>query len=386
MGQLPVPPRFTLRQLPLAAKLVLTVFLIAVGVGYFSALVQLHLQHGSRDGQPLPTGADVVAVFAGWEQVKPLPPGQEPPRPVSKLERLITGPLDGAAWNGSGSMAAAFYHKDGESYSRTLKKDPGKKPALDAERAGEQKALRAWINTPEPDRRRAYSDDALPLPPALANQPLTDDYRTEDQKAVRVKSILTDRCVRCHDPNGNDPNAKKYSLDSYEGVLKYLDVPPAPEAPAPGTWVRSPRQTGLDRLTQSTHAHLLSFAMLFTLTGLTFAFTSYPGWLRSTLAPLVLVVQLADVACWWLARWDAPVGGEPVGIYFARAIILTGLVVGLGLAAQIVLSLFNMYGPKGKAVMLLVCAAGAGLLVAVMTQAIQPVLEAEKAAKTTVTK
>ena len=48
-------PRFTLRQLPLPAKLVLSTFLLAVGVGYTSAMVQLHMQHGDRDGKPLPT-------------------------------------------------------------------------------------------------------------------------------------------------------------------------------------------------------------------------------------------------------------------------------------------------------------------------------------------
>jgi hypothetical protein len=65
MTELPTPTRLTLRQLPLAAKLVLTVFLIAVGVGYFSALIQLHIQHSGRDGNALPTLADVVEVFAG---------------------------------------------------------------------------------------------------------------------------------------------------------------------------------------------------------------------------------------------------------------------------------------------------------------------------------
>ena len=41
------PERLTLRALPLAARLVLAVFLIAVGLGYGSALVQLHFQHAS---------------------------------------------------------------------------------------------------------------------------------------------------------------------------------------------------------------------------------------------------------------------------------------------------------------------------------------------------
>ena len=59
-----------------------------------------------------------------------------------------------------------------------------------------------------------------------------------------------------------------------------------------GKWVRTTKQPDIERLTQSTHAHLLTFAVLFALTGLTFAFTSYWGIVRCVLAPAVLVVKL----------------------------------------------------------------------------------------------
>src|SRR5437870_2435166 len=87
----PTPaPRFTLRQLPLPAKLVVTCFLLAVGLGYSSAMVQLHMQD-ARSGKPMPTVADVVAKFTGkrWHE-------SAPPRQVSKLEKLIMGPAEGA--------------------------------------------------------------------------------------------------------------------------------------------------------------------------------------------------------------------------------------------------------------------------------------------------
>ena len=35
---------------------------------------------------------------------------------------------------------------------------------------------------------------------------------------------------------------------------------------------------------------------------------AFPGWLRGILAPLVLVAQMAEIACWWLARLDGPTG------------------------------------------------------------------------------
>ena len=70
-------------------RLVLSLFLIAVGLGYFSALVQLHFQNASA-GEPLPTTDDVVEIFSGVENWS----GKKPPapKPVSKLEKLIMAP------------------------------------------------------------------------------------------------------------------------------------------------------------------------------------------------------------------------------------------------------------------------------------------------------
>ena len=215
-------PRLMLRDLPLPARLVLSLFLVSVGVGYFSALVQLHLQHGSRDGEPLPSPADVVEVFAGLKKVDP-----NAPAPVSKLERLVNGPLEGATWNGSGSMAAAFHHKDGADY-KDRAKDPEDKPKLIAERQGEQAAVTAWIRLPEADRRKAYEADAVPFP---AGTPLTADYLSADKATAKVKTILTDRCARCHQKGAEQ---ESYPLEAYEQFGKYLAVPSL--VTLPGGW------------------------------------------------------------------------------------------------------------------------------------------------------
>src|SRR5438128_5325415 len=108
--------RFILRLLPMPAKLVLAVFLLAVGLGYFSALVQLHLQHSSRSGEPLPNAGDVVEVFAGVRKYDPATATV----PVCKLEMLALGPLENAPWNGTGSMGAAFFQRDGGDYTNEI--------------------------------------------------------------------------------------------------------------------------------------------------------------------------------------------------------------------------------------------------------------------------
>jgi hypothetical protein len=273
--------------------------------------------------------------------------------------------VEGATFNGSGSMSAAFFHKDGADYKELAKED---KARVDAERRGEQAAVTAWIRLPDADRRKAYEADSLAFP---AGEPLTADYRAGD--TAKVKTVLADRCARCH---GKGLEQESYPLEAYDQYAKYLEVPPVTTVKAAGRlWAKSDRQVSVEKLTQSTHAHLLSFAMLFSLTGLLFSFTHYPVGVRLVVAPVVLLAQMLDVSCWWLARIDG------VGPYFAYAILGTGTVVGLGLLVQIVGGLWSLYGRAGRGVLAaLLLIAGGGFAV-LYSGVIQPTLAAEKAAK-----
>jgi cytochrome c553 len=362
------PPRFSLRDLPLPAKLVVTCFLLAVGLGYFSAMVQLHLQHSSRNGEPLPSAADVVEIFAGWKKATDEDRG--PPR--SKLQKLITGPREGAAFNGSGTMAPAFFTRDddgelSEKYNSLIKKDPTAKATLDAERTGEQIALDEWLKLPIDDREAAYQTDRLPIPDALKDKTITPKALTEDKRHVRVKFIMDQRCARCHKKG---EAVEKYPLENVEQIAKYWIAPDKVEIV--NDMVRSDRQIGIEKLTQSTHAHLLSFAMLFSLTGIIFAFTSYPTGIRCFLAPIVVVAQVADVSCWWLARIDG------VGPTFALTIIATGAITGFGLLLQIFGSLLNMWTGVSRVVLALVLLAGLVGIGVLAVKVLKPALDAEK--------
>jgi len=360
----PTPPaRFTLRQLPLPAKLVLSCFLLSVGLGYSSAMVQLHMQHSDRDGTKLPTVQNVIAVFSGkiWRNSN-----EDAPRVVSKLEAMLSGSPKGGLT--SVNMTPAFFGMDEADYKKIAREQPERVPQLDAERDGERRAVIAWANAPPEAREKAYKENAFPLPKELAGKPVSGAYTDKAPPgAVLIKNILRDRCARCHSP-GNEKG--DVPLTTYEEVAKFMPVTVA--VPPGGGYVDSGKQISLEKLTQSTHAHLLSFAVLFALTGLTFAFTSYPAVVRGFIGPVVLVAQMADVSCWWLARLPE------TGPYFAMAIIGTGAVVGAGLTLQILLSLFNMYGPKGKVVLagLLLIAAGAGGLA--YLNVIDPYLKDEK--------
>jgi len=344
------PNRFVLRDLPLAARLTLAAFLMAVGLGYGSALLQLHFQHATP-GTALPSVDDVVRKFHG---------DPNPANRVSTLQRLVETPAVGdVPFNGSGSMARAFTTKSSD-FSREVKKRP--RAEVEAERESERQTLLAFIK--DGLQKPIFDADAMPKPPALVERPMTADFLNADG-AIKIKTLFTERCVRCHAPDGDDTQAAKYPLDKFEQMQEYAKVESGAGA------------MSLPALTQSTHAHLLTFAVLWAVTGLVIALSSYPGWLRNWLAPMVLVAQIADVACWWLARLDGD-----IGVHFAQAIVVTGGIVGAGLALQILLGLFDLFGMAGRAVLIgLMLVAGVGGYV-LKEKAIDPQLQKEQTAKT----
>ncbi len=355
------PSVWNLRELPLPARWVLTCFLLAVGIGYGAALVQLHVQDAAS-GTLLPTVADVVLKYTGkrWFDAAP-------PRPVSQLEKLIMGPVEGAPWNGTGSMAAAFFHKDGAGFKREYERaDDAAKQRLWAEREGERTALRLWIQLPDEQRRASYEHDRFVPPPQEAPSTITPDYRHDDG-AIRVRSILNDRCVRCHGAGSEQEN---FPLETYEQIAKYLEVPVAVEVPPGGGWVRVQPPISIEKLAQTTHAHWLSFSILFAATGLIFALTGYPLAVRCVLAPLTLLAFCADISLWWLARLS-----EQSGPYWAMLIPLTGGIAGLSLLLQIVLSLYALHGRRGQLIVSLILAAILAIAATIYTQQIAPAIQ-----------
>ncbi len=359
MSDTPPRPRYTLRDLPLPAKLVVSAFLLAVGLGYCSAMVQLHMKHSDMEGNPLPSPDDVVERFSHYTLF-------DGTFPKSKIETLISGDPEGAF--SASNMTPAFYGES-DKYKKVagLPKDDPKRKKVDDGRAGERAAMIAFITLPAEQRKAIYDADAMDVPDTLKGKPITEDF--VDNGKLKVQTLLSERCGRCHD-NQQKPNFGKWE------ELEPLITAPKPETFESGgkVWVKSAKTMTVDCLTQSTHAHLLSFAVLFALTGFVYAFTSHPTFVRSVLAPVVLVAQVADVSCWWLARMDLPYGPT-----FALCIMATGGVVGLGLMLQILLSLFNMWGIKGKLVLLVLFLAAGGGFYLVYVNAIKPGLEAEKA-------
>lgn len=363
-------PRFSLKELPPPAKLVVSTFLISVGIGYLWALAQLHFQHGSG-GTAMPTLNDTVEHFSGVADYwggghDGETEAASKPEPVSKIEMLLTASAD-KPFNSNGQMVTAFLGKQGG--FEKLADDIGEGEAR-AERRGELDAMLEWVRADPAVRKKAYEEDKFKLPDPLVERELMTPYVDEETVSVlAIRSLIKDRCVKCHADGGSATG----DFTSYAGMAPYLEVPKMDEET--GMMMDSGKQISKEALAQSTHAHMLSFSMLFGLTGLVFVFTTYPTWARLTLGPFVLIMQVIDISCWWLARLE-----YPHGPMFATAIVFTGGAVGMGLCAQIVLSLFNMYGRSGKLVLVaMFVAAGVGLGV-LKQQVIDPQLAAEKAA------
>jgi hypothetical protein len=334
----PPPPRWTLRQLPLAARLTLAAYLIAVGLGYLSALVNLHFQE-ARPDEILPSDEDVVTIYSGKSQ-------------VSQLERLLVA-HPSLPFNGQGSMRGSMTGVKSSGWKGAVKKK-AKELKLDlnirtqakqAEAAvqedldGERLSLIAWIKA-GPDKE-AYEKDAYVRGPKLAAHPINPKFLNDDN-SVKIKSIIHARCARCHSPDVGGPGSN-FPLDEFDQIAVYTSAE---------------KSTGksLPKLAMTTHVHLLSFAVLYALTGLILALSSCPAWVRVPIAPLALIASVVDVACWWLARLE-----DPYGSMFAMLIPVTGAVLAVSLLLQIVLSLFSLFGNVGKVLLvLLFIAAGAG--------------------------
>jgi hypothetical protein len=363
----------TLRGLPFAARITLALFLVSVGVGYVSAIVNLHFQEASP-GELLPTSDDVVHAYHGKKK-------------VSQLERLLVA-HPSLPFNGQGSMRSAFTRQRVGGWAKMRKdrakdlnvkkadidvleeKDPTLSRQIDqhvtANLDGERRALVAWVRGGAD--KVAYDDDAFPLPlkGPLAVMPITprmvqDEKGPHGERLVKVKSILEARCARCHCADVGGAGSQ-YPLTDYQDLKLY-------------TLPEKPTGKSLSKLALTTHVHLLAFSVLYGLTGLLFALTSYWRGVRLLIAPLPLLAQMVDISFWWLARLD-----EPYGPMFANAIRISGGVVALGLGLQIILTLFNLFGRVGKVVLVfLILAAGVGAFN--MKDRLAQYLETEKATR-----
>lgn len=132
-----------------------------------------------------------------------------------------------------------------------------------------------------------------------------------------IAPILTQKCATCHNARSGLPVSP---LTSFEEVQKVTQI-----------------DTGLSllQLARVSHVHLFGISIIFLLTGAIFSLSGTPTWFRVVvlIAPYLAIVM--DIGSWWVTKYYSPV--------FAYVVLLGGAFMGLSLACQILISLWEMW-------------------------------------------
>jgi hypothetical protein len=139
--------------------------------------------------------------------------------------------------------------------------------------------------------------------------------RAED--FASVAPIFTANCAGCHNPKSGLPIPP---LTSYEEVAKIVQQDPGPS---------------VAQLARVSHIHLFGISIIFLLTGAIFSLSSMPIWLRVSLVVLPYVTIVMDIGSWWATKYFSPI--------FAYIVIGGGALMGVALASQILISLWEMW-------------------------------------------
>jgi hypothetical protein len=142
---------------------------------------------------------------------------------------------------------------------------------------------------------------------------------------AKVQPIFAQRCALCHSPQTGMPIP---SLASFEDVQKLTVI-----------------DTGVSvlQLTRVSHIHLFGISIIFFLTGAIFSLSTTPVWFRVTMLVVPYLTIIADIGSWWATKYGSPI--------FAYIVIIGGAFMGLALACQILISLWEMWIPQLTAYM-----------------------------------
>jgi len=137
-----------------------------------------------------------------------------------------------------------------------------------------------------------------------------------------IKPIIDTACVSCHSANSGVKRRNGEPVPSFESYEKISDMVELNPGPSIAT------------LARVSHVHLFGISFLFFLTGLVFSLSETPVWFRVLLLVTPYAAIVADIGAWWLTKWEA---------FFAWVVVGGGALMGLALAGQILISLWEMW-------------------------------------------
>lgn len=157
--------------------------------------------------------------------------------------------------------------------------------------------------------------------PAAEKQQIVDWVKGGATAAgfVLVQPLFEKNCYVCHSAKSGLPVP---SLTSFEDVKKLADVDTGPSFSA---------------LARVSHVHLFGISIIFLLTGGIFALSEVSGAWRVVIIATPYMAIWADIGSWWLTKF-APV--------FSWVVLIGGGAMGAALAAQIVISLWQMWSRR----------------------------------------
>ncbi|MFZ5609612.1 MAG: hypothetical protein ACOY99_08380 [Pseudomonadota bacterium] len=138
----------------------------------------------------------------------------------------------------------------------------------------------------------------------------------EKTYGTSIRPILEKTCLACHDPAAG---LNIQDLSTYDGIKTVAEV-----------------DTGesLHSLMRLSHIHLFGIGLILLGVGMIFRLSVMRHWLKYTLILLPFIAMLADILAWFLTKWD------PI---YAYTVVTGGALLGLSLATQILISLYQIW-------------------------------------------
>lgn len=148
------------------------------------------------------------------------------------------------------------------------------------------------------------------------------DGAEEEHFAKDIKPILDKTCLACHVQSSgmNIPD-----LSSYAGIHKFAEV-----------------DTGMSMasLLKLSHIHLFGISLLLFMLGSIFIQCEINVWFKRFLVVSPMLAVFVDVLSWFLTKYDS---------HYAVVVIAAGGVLGMSMALQILISLYQIWTLKSPA-------------------------------------
>lgn len=266
--------KLVLADFTLPAKVLLTLFLAIIGLGYFAALLNIYEHHHNADQNPALGLGDLRRVYHGLDK-----------------EVTVTTAVD-----------SEMLHE--------VRPDGGMRKSL--EKGGEPavRTLIAWLEMGAPQDRFMQAGLVQPGDPS-------------------PQQVIRNQCIRCHAAGGRKadlPYAASADAEPEYALVSKVALPPAGKTTTQRKMVHLPPMSFAE-LVQVTHVHILSIPVFTLIVGGLFLMTGLPYIVKLVLAPLPMLAILMEIASWWLARPLEP---------FVLVIAAAGAVFGISYGLQII--------------------------------------------------